>query len=45
LTATVTGNVSPLMEKPVPLTVACEIVAVAPPVLVKVSVRVLLVPT
>ncbi len=33
------------MEKPAPLAVACEIVMVVPPVLVKVSDRLLLLPT
>lgn len=35
----VTGKVSPLTEKPVPLTVASEIVSAAPPALVSVSER------
>ena len=37
LAARVAGNVSPLIEKPAPLTLACEIVILAPPVLVSVS--------
>lgn len=41
----VTGRVSPLIEKADPDTLACEMVTGAPPVLVKVSVRLLLVPT
>src|ERR1019366_1601184 len=41
----VTGRVSPLTEKPAPLGVACEIVTVAPLVLVKVSDLLLLLPT
>ena len=41
----VTGRVNPLIEKPVPLAVACEIVTEDAPVLVKVSDRLVLVPT
>ena len=41
----VTGRVSPLMENPAPLGVACEIVTGAPPVLVRVSDLLLLLPT
>ena len=37
LVASVTGTVSPLREKPVPLAFACEMVTELPPVLVKVS--------
>ena len=43
--ATATGNVNPLIEKPVPLIVACEMLTVEPPVLVRVSDLLLLVPT
>jgi hypothetical protein len=39
------GRVNPLMEKPVPLTVAAEMVTVDPPVLVRVSERFVLLPT
>jgi hypothetical protein len=45
LTARVTGRVRPLREKPAPLAVACEIVTVALPVLVKVPDWLLLLPT
>ncbi len=45
LAARVTGRFSPLTEKPAPLGVACEIVTVAVPVLVKVSDLLLLLPT
>ena len=45
MAARVNGRVSPLTEKPAPLAVACEIVTVAPPVLVKVSDLLLLLPT
>ena len=41
----VTGRVRPLIEKPFPLALACEIVTELPPVLVRVSDRVLLVST
>jgi hypothetical protein len=41
----VAGNVSPVIEKPVPVTFACEIVTVVPPVLVSVSERFALLPT
>jgi len=41
----VAGRVSPLTEKPAPLGVACEIVTLDPPVLVKVSDVLLLFPT
>ena len=41
----VTGRVSPLTEKPAPLGVACEIVTADPPVLVRVSDLLLLLPT
>src|SRR5437763_8125081 len=33
----VTGSVKPVMEKPAPVTIACEIVTFTPPVLVKTS--------
>ena len=39
------GRVKPLMENPVPLTVAAEMVTVDPPVLVRVSERFVLLPT
>ena len=45
LIASVTGSVRPLVEKPVPLVVTCEIVTGAPPALVKVSERLLWLPT
>jgi len=41
----VAGNVNPEIEKPVPVTFACEIVTVVPPELVNVSERFLLLPT
>ncbi len=41
----VVGRVSPVMEKPAPVTLACEIVTVVPPVLVSVSDRLALLPT
>ena len=41
----VAGRVSPLTENPAPLGVACEIVTAAPPVLLKVSDLLLLLPT
>src|ERR1700704_3389814 len=41
----VTGNVSPVTEKPVPVTFACEMVTFTPPVLVSVSDRLALLPT
>ena len=41
----VTGGISPLVLNPAPVTVACEIVRLALPELVKVTVCVLLVPT
>ena len=41
----VTGRLSPLIEKPVPLGVADEIVTGSPPVLVRVSDLLLLLPT
>ncbi len=41
----VAGSVSPTTEKPVPVTVACEIVTFDPPVLVNVSERLELLPT
>jgi hypothetical protein len=43
--ASVVGNVRPLTEYPVPLTLACEIVTVVPPVLVTVSDLLLVLPT
>jgi hypothetical protein len=43
--ARVTGSVSPLKLKPVPLAVACEIVTLAPPVLVRVAACCWLLPT
>ena len=45
LTASVAGSVNPLMEKPAPVTLACEIVTDDPPVLVSVSDLLLLPPT
>jgi len=44
-TASVVGRVSPVTEKPVPLAVACEMVTEVPPVLVKVSDWLELLPT
>ena len=44
-TYSVAGNVNPLMEKSVPVTLACEIVRVAPPVFVSVSDLLLELPT
>ena len=41
----VVGRASPMTEKPVPVTVACEIVTFDPPVLVNVSERLALLPT
>lgn len=41
----VAGKVSPVLEKPEPVTFACEIVTVVPPVLVSVSDRLALPPT
>src|SRR5262245_57257593 len=41
----VTGNVRPVTVKPVPVTLACEMVTFCPPVLVRVSDRVALLPT
>ena len=41
----VAGKVKPLTEKPEPVTLACEIVAVAPPVFVTVSELLLVLPT
>jgi hypothetical protein len=41
----VSGRFRPLMLKPVPETVACEIVTLAPPVLVNESIKVRLLPT
>ena len=43
--ARVTGRVRPLIENPAPLAVACEMVTLEAPVLVKVSVFELLLPT
>src|SRR3981189_2345130 len=45
LAASVAGRVSPLMEKPVPLTFAWEMVMVVPPVFVSVSDLLLALPT
>lgn len=45
MVARVTGRVRPLIENPAPLAVACEMVRLLPPVLVKVSVFALLLPT
>jgi hypothetical protein len=39
------GNVNPLREKPVPVTFACEIVIVDPPLFVRVSKLLLVCPT
>ena len=41
----VVGSASPLTDRPVPVTVACEIVTFDPPVLVNVSERLALLPT
>jgi hypothetical protein len=41
----VTGRASPMIEKPVPVAVACEIVTFDPPVFVNVSERIELLPT
>ena len=41
----VVGSVSPITEKPAPVTVACEMVTFDPPVFVSVSERLLLLPT
>ena len=43
--ATVAGRVSPLTEKPLPVTFACEMVTLVPPVLLNVSESVPLLPT
>ena len=40
----VTGNVRPVTENPAPVTVACEIVTFDPPVFVRVSDRLVLLP-
>jgi hypothetical protein len=45
LAVRVRGRFNPLMEKPVPLTLACEMVTDAPPVLVRVSDKFMLLPT
>src|SRR6266550_4227427 len=41
----VVGNVSPVIENPVPVTFPCQMVTAAPPVLVSVSERLALLPT
>ena len=41
----VTGKVTPLTEKPAPVTLACEILTAVPPVLVTVSDRLPFLPT
>ena len=41
----VSGTFSPLMPNPVPVTVACEMVTLAPPVFVSESIKVRLLPT
>lgn len=45
LEVSVVGRVSPVIEKPVPVTLACEIVTEEPPVLVSVSDKFVLLPT
>lgn len=45
MVARVSGRLSPLMEKPDPVAVAWEMVTLVVPVLVKVSVLLLLLPT
>ena len=45
LAVSVSGKVSPLIEKAAPVTFACEMVTADPPTLVKVSERLLLLPT
>ena len=41
----VVGSVSPVIEKPAPVTFACEMVTADPPVLVNVSDRLAVLPT
>jgi hypothetical protein len=45
LGVSVVGKVSPVIEKPVPVTLACEMVTLDPPVLVRVSDKLALLPT